>query len=165
MYGRVWLKSQPRNLLFSVQLHISPDKCQNHRTQSDIITLLSVPTFKLWYLTALNLSQEEYCHRGVALVRCVWKLHFSKLNIARSLFCFNFNFWCNFLFHFGCVVVSAVGFSSRISLALQVVWMAQNYCFCRVVILTQENVQNIQKWHIGSFILGWLEVRCQPHCS
>ena len=31
--------------------------------------------------------------------------------------------------------------------------------------LTQGIVQNIHMLHIGYFILGWFEVRCQPYCS
>ena len=100
LYVQESLVEMSANILaiLSVQLHICPDKSQNCRTQSDIMTLLSRSHIQVMTIGCFKFVIGRILSQRFALVRCVLVLSVSELNILRSLLCFNFNFRCSFLF-------------------------------------------------------------------
>jgi hypothetical protein len=105
---------------------------QMHKIQSDIMTLLSGSHTQVMTIGCFKFITGRILPQRFALVRCVWIFRFQSWKFSNLCFVSTLIFDAVSFFYFCCVVLSAVVFSSTISLALQVVWMTQNYCTCRV---------------------------------
>lgn len=123
-----------------------------------------VPTFKLWqfggfkFITGRILSQR-CCTRLLCLDIKFFTVEYCQIS---TLFQLSFLMQFPFSLRLRCAISSSF-------FQVEFHWHYRLYEWHRIIALAEWETDTAKcaehRWHIGSFILGWFEVRCQPYFS